>query len=355
MKKFKKISLVLILLVVNIFLFSSCLLAREAQQSIVKRIPSRPDPEKGPTEVSVRFWILDIDSIDSALQNFMANLYLELKWKDSRLAHDKKDLKRYNNIDIWTPRVQIVNETGIVRKTLPEVVEVSGDGTVIYRQRYVGPFSQPLDLKDFPFDEQKFRIHIVSTGNKESEVKFVPDEELTALGQKYAGGIAKNLSLPDWTIKSYKSMQMPYVAFPGIRKSAGYAFEFVAARGANYYIIKVIIPLLLIVFMSWSVFWIDPSRYATQMTISITSMLTLIAYRFSVDSQIPKVSYMTRFDFFMLSSTILVFLSLVEVVIVAEIFSKHPSLSRKIDFLSRVFFPTLFFLVVIAILRIGVY
>jgi hypothetical protein len=44
-------------------------------------------------------------------------------------------------------------------------------------------------------------------------------------------------------------------------------------------------------------------------------MLTLIAYRFAVDSQLPRLPYMTRLDAFILTSTLLVFFSLIEVLI----------------------------------------
>ena len=47
----------------------------------------------------------------------------------------------------------------------------------------------------------------------------------------------------------------------------------------------------------------------------MTSMLTLIAYRFAIDSQLPPLPYMTRLDVFILTSTLLVFFSLIEVVV----------------------------------------
>jgi len=355
MRNFKKMLLLLLVLAAGSCFFSTYVFAKEAEP-VVQKIPSRPSPEKGPTEVSIVVWVVDIDNIDSAAQNFMANVYFEMEWKDPQLAHGKKDPKLYSVIDVWTPQVQIVNETGIVRRTFPEIVEVSGDGIVTYRQRFVGPFSQPLDLRDFPFDKQKFQLHFVAVGNKESEVKFIPNKQLTAIGIKDACGIAKNISLPDWTIKSCQAKRLPYSPFSQARTSAGYVLEFVAVRGANYYILKVLTPLLLIVFMSWTVFWIDPSKFAIQMTISITSMLTLIAYRFSVDSQIPKVSYVTKLDFFILFSTILIFLSLIEVVIVSQLAEANRlALAKKIDFCSRILFPGVFFIITAVVLAIGAY
>jgi hypothetical protein len=71
---------------------------------------------------------------------------------------------------------------------------------------------------------------------------------------------------------------------------AGYAFEFYASRLAQYYLLKVILPLLLIVMMSWTVFWIDPTNGGPQISVAVTSMLTLIAYRFSIGSEGAKVA-----------------------------------------------------------------
>ena len=60
---------------------------------------------------------------------------------------------------------------------------------------------------------------------------------------------------------------LPYRVTPGI-ELAGYAFEFTAARRAIHFIIKVILPLILIVAMSWAVFWIEPNDANTQMAIA---------------------------------------------------------------------------------------
>jgi hypothetical protein len=105
----------------------------------------------------------------------------------------------------------------------------------------------------------------------------------------------------------------------GVDKVIGLvAFSFEAKRRAGYFIGKVIIPLLLIVAMSWVVFWIDPRESGTQISVAITAMLTLIAYRFSVGTQLPKVEYMTRLDLFILGSSMLVFASLIQVVVTSS-------------------------------------
>ncbi len=327
----------------------------QSSEPIVQKVPSRPNPKAGPTRVSVGLFVIDVDSIDSAAQSFVSNVFCIFRWKDPRLAHGKKYPKRYDVIDVWTPQMQIANETGIVRMTLPEIVEVSGDGVVVYRQRFVGPFSDPLDLRDFPFDTQNFQIHFASVSSRASEIQFVPDEKLAADGLKDACGISEDISLPDWIIESYRCEPEPYQIVASGDPQAGYAFTFIAARGARHYVAKVIIPLALIVFMSWTVFWIDPSQLGTQISVATTSMLTLIAYRFAIATQLPKVPYTTRLDSFMLFATFLVFLALVLAVVTPNLSrSGRQKAARKIDLISRVIFPVAFFVATIWIFLVGV-
>lgn len=287
-------------------------------------------------------WLIDIDSIDSSAQSFVANAFLSLMWKDPRLANADGQKKTYSINEVWNPAVQIANEIGIVRRTLPEVVSVEPDGTATYRQRFVGPFSQPLDLNDFPFDQHRFRIHVVSPTSSPTEIAFERNPEWIASGLPKAAGIAEDISLPDWRILDYDTAATPYAVGPQIQAS-GFAFDFIAKRDQWHYIWKVILPLLLIVIMSWSVFWIDPANAGTQIAVATTSMLTLIAYRFAIDTQVPKVPYMTRLDQFIVVGTVLVFCSLIQVVITARLDQLgRKALAKRVDHISRVAFPIAF-------------
>src|SRR5438132_6443598 len=98
----------------------------------------RPNADSGPTQISVGIWVADISNIDSAQQNFTAELAVVLRWKDSRLAHTGKGIVRYPLAQISHPHVVIVTETNSVSRKFPDSVEVDPDGMVTYRQRYVG-------------------------------------------------------------------------------------------------------------------------------------------------------------------------------------------------------------------------
>ena len=338
MKKIHFLLLVLFVMLIQ--------LAHGAEAAVVIE---RPGADNGPTPVSIGVWMVDITAIDSAQQDFTAEVVIVLRWKDPRLAHTESGIARYPLEQVWHPRMAVVNETNSVSRKFPELVEVEPDGRVSYRQRYAGAFSQALRLRSFPFDRQTFRIQFVAVRYRANEVQFVPDQDWVDNGLKQAAGIAPSITLPDWTVESWNAKSLSYALAPGFEYS-GYAFEFTASRNLEHYILKVILPLVLIVMMSWCVFWTEPTNSNTQFSIAVTSMLTLIAYRFAVDTQLPRLPYMTRLDVFFLISTLLVFFSLIEVLVTTVLDdNQQVERAKKIDRYCRVIFPIIFLIASIAI------
>ncbi len=291
-------------------------------------------PPNGPIKVYVAIFIVDVDDINGANQSFDANVHVQYRWRDPRLAHKgTKSIVRALD-EIWNPVIQIINQQKLWF-TLPDIVKIAPNGEVLYSQRAWGSFSQPLKLHDFPFDQQTFYIQLAAINHTPDEIEFVLDKNLES-------GMAQELSLPDWDIIGYKAESRHYKPNPAIKAMAGFAFSFEAKRKAGYFIIKVIIPLVLIVAMSWIVFWIDPVESGTQISVAITTMLTLIAYRFAIDTDLPKVSYLTRMDIFILLSTILVYASLIEVVVTSK-FAKNDKIhqARALDLWMRWLFPSI--------------
>ena len=333
-----------------VFVAMSIQLVRSAE---TPALIERPTSGNNPTEVSVGIWIVDISNIDSAQQSFTAEIALVLRWKDPRFALTGSGVVRYPLEQVWHPRVGIANETASVIRKLPEWVEVEPDGTLIYRQRYAGAFTQPLRLQSFPFDRQTFRIQLVAVRYRPNEVKFVPDQAWIREGLRQASGIASSITLPDWTVEKWDARTLPNTLAPGLEFS-GYAFEFTAARNVGHYVLKVILPLVLIVIMSWVVFWTEPTNSNTQFSVAVTSMLTLIAYRFAVDTQVPRLPYITRLDALFLTSTLLVFFSLIEVLATTILDNNQQTeRAKKLDRYCRVIFPAVFLLASIVIFMPG--
>jgi hypothetical protein len=60
---------------------------------------------------------------------------------------------------------------------------------------------------------------------------------------------------------------------------------------------------------------------------------------------VPRVSYLTRLDVFIMGATVLVFLGMVEAVASARIAQTSEQQARRLDRLSRVVFPLAFLVV----------
>lgn len=296
-------------------------------------------PGERPVKLDTAFYVADLDSINTSGQSFDARIFYIIRWHDKRLAHKAPGPITMKLTEIWNPNIQIINQRK-VWKTIPDLVKVMPDGEVIYTQAGWGTFSQPLKLKDFPFDTQKISFQLLSAcGYPPGKVQFVANN-------KKLSGIADKLSVADWKILDWKEVVKPFV-LKNFTERPAMTFSFTARRLTSYYVVKMILPLVMIVMMSWAVFWMDPLNVASNVGISITSMLTLIAYRFSADTILPRLSYLTSLDYFILASTFLVFLSLAQNLTTSAL-AKHGKMkqSRRLDLCCRFGFPLIFILII---------
>ena len=294
----------------------------------------RPTVWGEPTEVRVGIYVLDIDDINSAEQSFSASIFIEAHWNIPALRHKGPGPLHRSWSEVWTPRLVIFNQQQ-AWSAFPETVEIAPDGEVIYRQKTWGRFSQPLNLFDFPLDRQTLAIQIVAAGLLDTEVKMVPLE----LKHGRKSGLAKQLSIPDFKVLSWSAEPHSYVVVEGEPGTAGYRMQIEVERSAGYFLIKVIIPLCLILIMSWVPRWIDPEQISANLGISATSFLTLIAYLFAITVLLPRVSYITRMDRFILMSTMIVFVGLLQTTATAVLIARGKlQLVRRTERWSRAFY-----------------
>ena len=325
----------------NIFLL---LLILPMSQSALANI-TRPGEQGQPTKVYVSIFVMDLDTVDTAEQNFIANVYFIYRWHDPGLVHEGPGTIIRPLSEVWHPRIQITNQQKVF-PTFPEEVSISPEGDVTYLQRVWGSFSQPLQLENFPFDQQVLSIQIVAVHYTVDEVQLIADPQKKS-------GIADQVSVTDWKLTGWKTGSKPFQPNSDTIPIPAFELSVSAERRVDYFIVNVIIPLFLIVAMSWVVFWIEPKESSgTKISIAATSMLTLIAYRFAIGASIPKLSYLTRLDEFILWSTVLIFATLLEAVFTSSCAkSGKIDLALTVDKWSRWLFPSV--LIVVAFITLG--
>ncbi len=308
------------------------LLAPQAAEPQGASLISRPNAS-GRTQVEVGFYLLDLSAVDGATQSFEADVVVSARWVDPRLAGTVSKPTILAADDLWEPRIEVVNRRS-VDTTLSGDLRVFPDGAVTWAQRFIGTFSAPMDLREFPLDRQRFYIQVVSATGEGDEMDFVADLDANVSGQ------SERLSVSDWRIGPTRIEPAPLFINAGGRALAGIALVMDAERELGYYIVQVVLPLMMIVTMAWTVFWIDPSVVTTRMSVVVTTMLTLIAYRFALASFVPRLPYLTRLDWFMLGSTSLILATLLTMAATAHLQSRgRDELVMNIDRWGRVCFP----------------
>ena len=158
-----------------------------------------------------------------------------------------------------------------------------------------------FNLKSFPFDKQVLSFKIVDNYWSIQE-RIIEPRGYTNLVLK---DFLKKDDIPGWNkvSASIKNFEQEKVAFQGALWS-GLEIELELERKHGYYLFKVILPIILILMVCWSVVWVDPKELEARLTITIVCLLSLIAYNFVIDSELPKLEYLTVLDWIVLISYI---------------------------------------------------
>ena len=181
----------------------------------------------------------------------------------------------------------------------------------------VARIKSDFDLKKFPFDEQELKMEFYPPYSIEYNDDNNYPKPFVTLFQSRSNvyldieKYKKNNYLKEWTVIETKVEN--YIK----REKTTSNFEkdkivelvedrinvsLIVKRNINYFIFKIIIPVFLILAISWSVMWIPPNQVESRLTTSIVALLALIAYNFVFNEDIPKLSYLTSLDRYILLS-----------------------------------------------------
>lgn len=299
---------------------------------------SRPEIGGESTKVQVSFYVIDLTEINNIEQSFTIDVVIRLKWKDGRLSGVNEAVPINS---IWQPNLQIYNLRDF-EKRLPEVATITEDQTVQYTQRYYATLSSPLDFKEFPFDVQTLPITLISFGYSPEEVELIYEN----------AGSEEKYSISDWSVEPIGAKSGTYQAnlFDNSNEQITRPrmdYELKASRYIQFYWWKVLAPLIVILFLSWAVFWIDPSQVGAQIGVSGTSILTLIAFLYKLDNILPPVSYLTRMDHFIFASLLLVFVAYLEALVSVTLAYKNKLVqANKLDYSFRIIYPLVFLFII---------
>ena len=311
-----------------------------------------PNPA-GPVIVDLGLHIVELTQVDEVINTFTIEGFMDLVWCDPRMAYEAENEEELGEKillkekaqallnEIWWPAVTIANQVNARNIENQELVILS-DGTIEYKEKFSAELEAHYDLKEFPFDRQKLEIEIESFAWHDDVLIFKMNEEKI--------GFSTDFEIAEWHIENVESKIESVKDIQDRATFSEFLMEIEVVRKYDYYLWKIIIPLILLVMISWSVFWMIGDKLVDRMSISMTGILTIVAYQFIISDILPRVSYFTFMDTFLSISFLIMLLSVFENIIVNNLdLVEESAQAKKVDMVCRIAFPVLYFVSLIAL------
>lgn len=267
-----------------------------------------PPNQAGPVQVRARLELRDVNQIDDSAETFEFTGVLTLEWRDPRQAFDpgaagvdEKIFQGAYQFDElatgWYPQVILANESGLFQKS-GTLLRIRPDGTSTLIETVNAVAKTEFEMTRFPFDAHRLDAVFEVLGFSADEVVLMTEASILSGG---------SFRVPEWTVTASAT---------SIRERPDKSPAFVAsvdvARDSFYFTRLVIIPLVVIVLLSFSVFWMDQSSVGDRMSVSFIGVLTAVAYQLVINESMPRISYVTfihgflSFSFLAMAGTVVV-------------------------------------------------
>ncbi len=331
--------------------------------AVSEEILTGPPPGDKPIEVLIGFNLLNITDVGEKEETLDIEGAIYLEWDDVRLAYEPEehgmpedwrpgdyssapsrifqgDFAVKEIYEGWRPHVVIPNGIGN-RVTTNMAVGIWPDGRVAYSETFSVKAETPMDLRRFPFDRQSLEIFFHPFIYHRDEVVLVPDDRLARIWEQ-------NLGVADWLLQEVSMQERP-VEIAYFDDSRAEISEFIVTvqikRRPMHLILSIIFPMVLLVSLTWSVFWMDNETLSNRINITFIGILSVVAYYFVIIDSVPEVSYLTLMDAFVLAT----FLILAAGVLIVVYQERHPDEEQvaAIDRRCRWAFPLSYALVAI--------
>jgi len=307
-----------------LFCASIALIVAPAGASAEPFLLGPPDAD-GPVTASLGFFLSDVNEVNEREETFEFEAILTLKWRDPRQAFDPGELgtdertyqgnyqfsEVYNG---WWPQLILANESGGYQSQAV-LLRIAPDGTSTLVTEIHAVAEMPMELRRFPFDRQGFEAVFEVLGFGEDRVVLVPDPETT-------GGADQGVNIAQWELEGLGVASHRYApvyedGHDGALSQIVVTLEM--ARRPAHTLKIVVVPLTLLVLLTFSVFWMDRESLGDRMDISFIGLLTVVAYQIIVSDSMPNIAYFTLLTGFLYSTYLVLGVGVIANLIVSKL------------------------------------
>ena len=327
-----------------------------------------PKPPKGPVKVQLRVVLEHIYGVDQLQRSISVGVRTFCMWKDPRLAYNPEKLGmdmnyfQVNPSNIWTPRVEILNV--IESETVYQSAQVYADGSVFLTTRMMSVVTVKFDAQWYPFDRQNFVFEFAELGHSKDLVyldtksqNWEPAfdsgskktlEKLNKLEKKASGNTEKNSKATSTDSDSVEVLQQSnfilgvaivedtqgdaywvvdnFTGHQGLRFGEGARYYYVSVstllemhRGRFHFILVYILPLVFIITVSQANWFFHIRELDPRLTIASGLLLCMVAFQYTIEQELPKVSYPLWINYYMVGCYIMIVLQCALMVIITRV------------------------------------
>ena len=211
------------------------------------------------------------------------------------------------------------------------------DGMVAYQEMFYAKAETPMQMRRYPLDRQQLEVFVHPLAYGRGEIVLVPNERLSETWDQ-------NLGIAQWSREGVDVAERPVeliVLDDETRVVSEVVLTIDIERRPRHVLISIVFPLVLLVCLSWVVFWMDDESISSRVNISFIGILSVVAYYFVILDSVPEINYLTLMDSFIIAT----FLILAGGVVINVVVDKLNRAGRRevgdrVDRVCRWAFPT---------------
>jgi hypothetical protein len=259
-----------------------------------------------PLRFHIRSTVFSMDDIQTAAQTFRTSVFIELRLRSICTGGDLVHhlMKDYGFHISMFEVMNVVEHTSDIEKWENAMRVDDNNWDYSFKYRYNSVLGEEFELGNFPFDLQDLSI-LATLNLPSSRAELIPNEEYPSIFHRDSFRLSSIYTVTHGEqVHTTASLSLPS------ESSAGHTYprvQFVMnlTRKQGYYAWNIALPMAVLTALtalSIGVQESDGSRLSTgdRLQITLTLLLTSVAFKFVVAESLPRVSYQTTIDKYIL-------------------------------------------------------